>query len=593
MGVQPFYVKRILENLNMVARDKIPKIKPLIISTNYYEKIKVYREHMFFIYYAYYGHGKTHGVALKLYHEALNGELEDTFDVIVLQLRDVIRKRESNPLELTKQMKGVDPVLALIASSLIIGISKRRCGSLVECNCYSTIAEKIGGMFSFNIDEVARGLRERGPAYLVTMIREIVDKTGKTLVLVFDEFEELIKEERFILTGETPYEFLYKLATILRRDFFDKGFTKFKVVALIQKAVLSEYTIKKLLEKLSRSAEAGTTIFEEIEPYHPEIYADYVISALKRIDTLSSIKIGQILINDRESLLRNELEKSLRPLSIVPPRIAFYIAQDFIANLIEEVLMNKAELQSSTKVGVVRDCIRSASERTLNSMKKLSDITKLYILLSTKGKVMDDKTTIRKNDVLNKMITFIAREILGCIEARTTSFKYSTYYGTICIESIKPDIIVNIVLLKLSHSSKTRIDRASINLANELAKSIAELMHLYLRVRGVSTQGLPKTRIKVYPIIRRKAFPSLIYPIIEYAVDRLKDLLSERLANKLNVSQRKLTFYTSIVNPYIMDEEDAIILYHKVVKSGRGTLFSDYIERRYEDLINSIKGAWK
>lgn len=591
------FIKQELGKLNIEAREKIPSVKPLIISTNYYEKVKVFGEHMFFIYYAYYGYGKTHGVALKLYHEALNGELKDTHDVIVLQLRDLMRRKRCNPLELTKEMKGVDPILALLAASLIIGTSRERCGSSVGCNCYSTIVEKNKPL-SFNTIEIAKKLKEYGSIYLTNMIKEITSKTGKTLVLVFDEFEELIKKGTFTLTGETIDQFLYNLAVILRRDFYDKGFTRFKVVALIQKAILSEAIIKQLSDSLNKSAERGITVFEEIEPYPPEIYADYVISALKRLDAplsaKANIKLDMILkISEKESFLRQELERALRPLSIMPPRVAFYIAQDFIANLVEEIIRDRTSLNSINRVGILKDYIKSATEKTLNSMKKLSDITKLYILLSTKGKVMDDKATIRRDETLDKMITFIAKEILGCVEGRIASFKYSTYYGVICMKSLEPHVAVDAVLFKLSHSSKTRVDKASTNLANELAKTIANLVHLYLKIKGTSTRGLPKVKINIYPIIRRKASPPLVFPIMEYAVDKLKDIVKERLVKMLNVPRGRLTIEAVITSPYIMEEEDAIILYYKAVKGERGTPFSDYIERRYENLISAIRESWK
>lgn len=580
-----------LSHLRDLAKEKTPQEDPLIIRTNYYENIRIKPEYNLFIYYAPFGHGKTHGVGLKLYHEAYRGELKDIYDVIVFQLREC-NEPNSNPIELLKKMKGanVDPVIALIISSLLIGLSSNRCGHKVKSKCFSTIVEKEYDLPPFDLHEIVEGLERDGIDYLIKFVKRITQFTGKRIILVFDEFEKLISEGTFVqLLGfrMSALDFFSKLGSIMRR-LFDRNLKDLKIVLLVQEAVLPSRIWEDLREEFKNSAALGVSDIARIEPYPARVYAEFVFEAIKRLVQRKILrKTGWVnLILENKHLLIDDFEKAFANIKQIPPRIAFTIADDYIGMLAESLGTCKCK-----GIKDLKRIIRTTYKETLNRLSMIDEAIRLQNLYLSRKSIYNDKTTFGNKDNMIDFTKILANEILKCKHSRGV-INYSTFYGIVCVEGvINNELIVNVLLLKLKYSSRTSIKKVSESLANEMTKRVGDAVESFIIDKGINYR-IRRIRINIYPIIEMKS-GAVIYSVIAGAKNKLKTELGKKITKaQLSIFSSKPNIIAEVISPYTINEMEAIILYTWLKSRNSLSLTKDYVEKSYGEIIKKIKIQW-
>ena len=573
-----------LSALRGIARQKKPVEGPLIMRTNYYENIRIMGEYLLFIYYAPYGHGKTHGVGLKLYHEARVGELSDTHDVVLMQLRNLGPMSDISSIMQAMKKANIDSATAFVAASLIVGFSANRCGSRVQSLCYSTYVDRISGNPTLPVNQVIKGLMDEGREYLVKLLDGL--SGNRTIVLVFDEFEALIKGDTF-----TPYNtpLLYFLSDLgkLMRWLDDRGVRKLKIVLLVQEALVRKDLWENLERRLKASGAWGITVLQRIDPYPPRVYAEFVFEAVERLVKKRALYNSgwvRTLLQNKHSLL-GDFEKVFVHISRIPPRIAFSIADEYIGTLAEQAVLTNGDIRE------LKSKIKDAYKETISRLSMIDEVIRLQDLYLSGRSIYSDKSSFGNRENMLRIVNAIADEVLNCGKWRANII-YSTFYGVACVKGImKNELIVDVLLIKLKYSSRSTVRRVSETIGKEIAKKVAEAVESFI-IDTETTQRIRTVKVRIYPIVGRDS-STTIYTAIAGTKPVIRSELGKKLAKAYqNIFGSRPNVRVDIMPPYVVDGMKAITLYAWIIAQNKIGFVKDYVEKSYEETIDEIRTLW-
>jgi len=577
-------IKVTLEELRNIARKKKPEENPLIMRTNYYENIRIMGEYLYFVYYAPYGHGKTHGVGLKLYHEARDGELSLTHDVVLMQLRNLGPESDITPVMHEMMKARIDSATAFVAASLVVGLSANRCGSKVKSLCYSTYVDRVSGSPKLLLDDVIKGLRSEGREYLAKLIERV--SGGRTLVLVFDEFEALIKGDRFVPYNTPLLDFLSDLGGLMRW-LFDRGVRKLKIVLLIQEALVRKDVWDNLKRKLQASGAWGITVLQRIDPYPPRVYAEFVFEAVDRLVKKGALYNSgwvKTLLGNKAAFL-GDLERVFVHISRIPPRIAFSVADEYIATLAEHAVLTDGDPKELKKK------IKDAYTETINRLAMIDEVIRLQHLYLSGRSIYSDKSSFGNKENMIRVVNTLAEQLLGCGKWRA-SIAYSTFYGVACVKGAeKGELLVNVLVMKLKYSSRSTVKRVANALGREIAKKAAEAIEAFIMDSELN-QKIKKVIVKISPIVGRES-NTTIYTAIAGTKPAIRSELSKKLAKAApNIFGARPNVQAVTATPYVIDGMKAIILYAWIIARNKIGFVKDYVEKSYNEILNEIRTLW-
>lgn len=598
-----------LRSLDEMATHHNPTEKPLLVENRYYSKVENLEQYLFQVYYAYYGYGKTYGIGLKLYHESLNGELKGRFDVILLNLRNILSATSNTDnrfschdfVKTINKLRGTEPHLALIATSLYLGAS-RFCGPDKCPYCYSTIRSRNSNKYS----ELPpfTGHEKVNEEFIDMLVRKISDINNTHIILVFDEFESVVGT----VAPQQLDAFLYDIGSLLRR-LYDRGNKRLSIVVLLQKAIFAEAQ-RRSFENMLREGSPirGITTMEEIKSYPSHVYSSYVIEAILRIDKKYGTRFFNYLetalrlskrskrrsyefrrsIDEKKRGLRKEFDKIFVRLEKLPPRVAFPLVRKYTVNLLSELafyIKMVDEQGNNVRAPEVRNMFEAVFKKIFEDESETFGIfPRLYMELGS-GKNLFANELIKSS--LNEMISTLLNELYGCDLHSISSYRISGFNISLCVKNVRekgqPLMQIKLGILKPNELNK---NVAPSKVIDRISSIIVDKVYRYIALASENGDN-PTVELDGIVITSNRVDSNIVKMIVRRAVEKTRKDIEQFMGLEARVSS----------DVYIrrLENEDIIILYYMYKKRRREELVNEddilikYLDERARFFIEEIK----
>lgn len=297
-------------------KDLNPKELPLLVKPNYFDEA-IENGPGLSIFKAPYGRGKTYGIGYYTFHE---GRKTGKYDTIYINLRDLSRTFSDagiNNINLTNT--AIDLPSYICAGAMGINLEQGSYLSSLSSDVLMDVCKDIKSYIS---------KQELGKFF-----ETVAEKTPKRLIIVVDEFENVLRVSK---TTTGIAESIIKLMNSLRPGVLDKYPFKINIVLAIQYLYYPSAAIMQYLQSgqpiLGKMYSVNSDYTIPVE-YSANAYYEYVkllLNYLKSKGFIDDDKMNRIV----EALeIDNKVKKVLEQISSLPARIVFENLRDLVTEL--------------------------------------------------------------------------------------------------------------------------------------------------------------------------------------------------------------------------------------------------------------------
>lgn len=554
-----------------------PSEMPLIADNPYYKSAKMLEEKLFHIYYAYYGYGKTYGVGLKFYHEARAGELKHSYNVILINLREMLEHCNMFKDIVNKIPYGNSMTETLILASIYAAANIEKFLSRSECKSIYAVLD-LDPVSRRTISQlILSGAVDRSKTIEIIerVVEKITERTQKKTVIIFDEFESTIN---YLVPNARLSEFLYEMGVLMRR-LLDRGLKRLRVILLLQKAIFNEEERNSFAERLNKgygfgpTAVTGIIVNKEIKSYQPNVYVGYIKEALNRLSIkLNEPKIiSNTLHSIREDKFSARLKYLLRSLSKIPPRVAFPLIRKIVSNIALNGLKRRIK-----DIKELDDIV----EKVMNEYISVNEILLYYF----------DENKIQSigNDILSRA-SYIILDKIGREKKEDLFEVGGTYPGAVLLKRHSYDkknqklrVDVNILMARFKKLRRNSTIESMKNYIkkkymNQVIQHILSLIGKYGKISELEV-NIISVILKI-PRVMLTPLQQAVEAAIEESIDSIN---VEHSSIKVNKTMRVLL--------HNLEEDMSIVLYYiGSDQEPSDETLKNYLTYRSEDLVNEIR----